>query len=315
MSRAAALTLLLLGAGSRTASAEAGRTAAVFLRRALGARAAALGGAYAAVADGGPESTQYNPALVAALRRPALTTSYLSGFGGTSHGHLGWAQPLPYGTAAVGLLYFNAGSISVNRSDGQTGTVTAEEDTAWTLSYAAPLFWGFSAGGTYRYLRLDLAEAAHAVTHQTDMGLFWKPPIPYLTLGGAYQYWGPDIRFEEAGDPPPKTLRYGAAFRFPDLDAKVIDPKTDLEAFDMTVAADMVQSLFEPASPRAGLELGLTPAFMTRVALRFGYVLKRYSEGLTFGAGFRHGNVGFDYAYGSARDLPGLQNLTLTISF
>lgn len=315
MTRTLALAALLVSGAGRPAAAEAGRTAAVFLRRALGARAAAMGGAHAAVLDPGPDAPQFNPAGLALVTRPALASSYLNGFGGVSHGHLAYAHPLRVGTLGAGLLYFNAGTLELNLTNGQRGTVTAEEDTAWTLSYGLPLAAGLSAGLTYRYLRLELAEAAHAVSHQGDGGILWRTPLPGVALGAAYQYHGGDIVFEEAGDPPPKTWRYGFALRLPSIDAKKVDPQADLEAFDLTLAGDVVNTVLDDPSPRAGLELGLTPASISRVALRFGWVFNRYAEGMTFGAGFRSGRLTLDYGYGSARELRALQNVTLGLLF
>ncbi|MBI2363026.1 MAG: PorV/PorQ family protein [Elusimicrobia bacterium] len=312
--RRAALAAVLLFMGVR-AGAEPGRTAAVFLRRAMGARAAAMGGASAALLDPGPDAPQYNPAGLARLRRPAFASSYLNGFGGVNHGHLAYAHPLPFGTLAAGLLYFNAGKIELNLANGQRGSVTSEEDSAYTLSYGVPLGFGLSAGGTFRHVRLELAETASATSQQGDAGLLWKTPVPGLSLGAAGQYYGGDIVFEEAGDPPPKTLRLGAALRLPALDVTKLDPAADLDAFDMTLAADVVKTVFEDAPPRAGLELGMTPAFMTRIALRFGWVFKSFSEGMTFGAGFKAGKLRFDYGYGSAREMRGLQNISLGYEF
>lgn len=309
------LAVLLLSAAARPVAAEPGRTAAVFLRRALGARAAAMGGAQAAVLDPGPDAPQFNPAGLAFVSRPSLATSYLNGFGGVSHGHVAYSHPLRVGTLGAGLLYFNAGSLELNLSNGQRGTVAAEEDTAWTLSYGLPLAHGLSAGVTYRYVRLDLAEAAHAISHQGDAGLIWRTPLPGLSLGAAYQYYGGDIVFDEAGDPPPKTWRCGLALRLPAIDAKKLDSSADLEALDLTLAGDIVNTLFEDPSPRAGLELGLTPALMSRVALRFGWVFNRFSEGMTFGAGFKSGRLSFDYGFGSAGEMRNLQNITLGLSF
>ena len=296
------------------AAAEPGLTAVPFLQRALGARASGMGSAFVAVQDS-IDSMQYNPGALGTLRAPSLTSTYLNGFGSTTYGFLGYAHPSRYGTFATGALYYNAGSIDLNLSNGTTGRVTAEEDTAWTLSYALALTRRLSLGATYRFLRLSLAETAHATSSQSDLGVLWSPPIKYLSLGAAYQYLGPDIRFENVGDPSPKTLRYGLALRFPDINAKRIDPSVDLDAFDTTVAADMVQTLHEKKSPRMGAEFGLRPALLTRVAIRTGWIFNRDSESFTFGAGLQHGDLSFDYAFGRARDLDNAQQLTLTYRF
>jgi len=307
--------LLLCGAASG-ARAETGRTAASFLRRALGARAAAMGGAFVAVRNSA-DSLQYNPGALSTIGRRTVTTTYLSGFGGTSHGFLGYAHPLGRVTLGAGALYYNAGPIDLNLSDGTRSRVTAEENTAFTMAAAVQALKGLHLGGAVRWARLELAETAHATTVQEDMGMLWQLPgrLAPLSLGAAYQYLGPDIAFEEVGDPPPKTLRYGLALRLPSVDPVRVDPSVDLKALDMTLAADVAHTLHEDPSPRCGIELGLTPSYMNRVALRFGWVFQRSAESFTFGMGLHHQDLGLDYGFGSGKDLGNLQQLSLSYVF
>lgn len=313
--RARALCAALVLAGlPRPSRAEPGLTAAAFLQRTVGARSAGMGSAFAAV-PGSMDSLQYNPAGLATLHKGSLSSTYINGFGGTDLGSVAYGHPFRWGTLAAGALYYNAGAIDLNLSDGTRGRVTAEEDMAWTLSYAATPIPRLDVGATYRFLRMELAETARATSSQGDFGAIWRTPLGGLSLGAAYQYLGPDIRFEDAGDPPPKTFRYGASYRFPALDPSRVDPSVDLQAFDMTLAADMVQTLHEKASPRAGAEFGLQPALMTRAALRFGWVFGRDAESFSFGVGLRQGRFSLDYAFGGTRALGNLQQVTLGFSF
>ncbi len=307
--------VLLVLAAARPAGAEPGRTAAPFLQRTLGARASGMGTAFAAVLWG-IDSVQYNPAALSTLSRPTLTSTYLNGFGGTNHSFIAYGQPLGrFGTLAPSLVYFDAGAIDLNLSDGTTGRVKAEEDIAWALSYALRLAYGLHLGATYRFVRINLAETADASTTQGDFGALWETPLKGLSVGGAYQYLGPDIKFEEAGDPPPKTLRYGIAYHFPDVDPTKIDPSVDLEEFDMTLALDQVHTLHERLSPRFGMEVGLKPSYSSRVAIRTGWIVGRDTESFTFGLGFRSGKISFDYAFGRGKDVGHLQQFSLTVAF
>ncbi|MFA6092368.1 MAG: PorV/PorQ family protein [Elusimicrobiota bacterium] len=307
-------SLLLPALLALQAHAEPGTTGAVFLKRPLGARSAAMGGAFCALA-GTLDSIHYNPAGLAALPKKAVTSTYLNSIGGTSYGFLGYGQPTALGTFALGALYFNAGKIDLNLSDGTRGRVTAEEDYAFTLSYARELFSGLEAGATYRHIRMSLAETAHAVSHQSDVGLRWKAPVKGLSFAAAYQYYGPDIRFEEVGDPPPKTLRYGAAWTFADIPIFEIDPDADMRRFDVTLAADAAETLRERRSPRVGMEVGLEPAFLDRAAFRLGWVFEKDVETLSLGIGIREGSFLLDYAFGNAKGFNGLQQLSLTFLF
>lgn len=303
--------LLLAAPG---AHAESGLTAAAFLQRPLGARAAAMGGAHAAVRDSS-DSAQYNPAGLATVSSTTVTTTYLAGLADSRFGLLQAVHPTRFGTFSAGALYYTAGRVDLAFSNGTSRSVTAEENTAWTASYALRLLPGVWAGASYRFLRLRLAEEARATSSQMDLGGMVKLPLYGLCAGGSYQYLGPNITYEVDGDPPPRTVRYGLAFHFPDIDAKKLDPSVDLQAFDAIVAADMVHVLREKRSPRLGIELGLTPAMITRVATRFGWVMNRDSEAMTVGFGLEHGRLRFDFSFGRSRELDSVQQLSLTYHF
>jgi hypothetical protein len=205
--------------------------------------------------------------------------------------------------------------MDMNLSDGTQRTVTAEEDTAFNLSYARELAVGFSFGATYRRLRLSLADTAQTSSNQGDFGLLWRSPLKGLTIGGAYQYLGPNITYEEAGDPPPRTLRYGAAYRVADIPISSLDSSIDAQRVDMTLASDIVETLHEKRSPRVGLELGMEPAFLDRFAVRFGWIFERDAESFTSGLGFREGRFLLDYAFGLSRNFNPLQQLTVSFQF
>jgi len=313
MSRSAlAASLLLLAAVP--AAAEPGLTAVPFIQRPLGARAAAMGSAFTAVA-GALDVAQYNPAGLAVLPMKSFTSTYLQSFGGTNYGYFAYGHPTPYGTFAAGVLYFNAGSMDLNLSDGTQRSVTSEEDTAFNLSYARELPMGFMAGATYRRLRSSLADTVQTSSNQGDFGLVWRSPLKGLSFGAAYLYMGQNVTYEEAGDPPPRTVRYGAAYRAANIPIASLDPSIDTREFDMTLSADMVETLHEKRSPRAGMEMGLEPAFLDRFAVRFGWIFERDAESFTAGLGCREGRFLLDYAFGLSKNFDPLQQLTLSFQF
>ena len=308
------LNVLLLSALLPASAHAVARTSASFLQRPMGAQAAGMGSAFAAV-SGSIDSLQYNPSGAATLPKRIASSTFLKGFGDSSYGYFAYAQPTSLGTLAGSFMYYNAGTISLNLSDGTTGSVAAERNFAYTATYARRLAYGLFVGGTYRYVSLELAEAAKASSSQTDVGFLWHSPWKGLSAGAAYQFIGPDITFESAGDPPPKTLRYGVAWRFPDVDPLKVDPSVDLEEFDVTASFDNAVVLHEDASPRLGLELGMRPPSLSRVALRTGWIIGRDAEGFTFGLGFAQGRFGFDYAFGNSPELGNLQHFTLSARF
>jgi len=311
---------LLLGATLaflplRDAAAQGGATAAAFLQRPLGARAAALGGAFCAVSDG-PGSLQYNPAGTIGERRPELHTAYLNGFGGSTFGWLAWGQPLPIGTLTGGFQYFDAGSIDLNLSDGTKRRVSAEQDHVFIGAYAVEPLPGLAVGAAFKYLRSNLADTAQATATLGDLGVIWRTPfLPGLSAGGAVQNVGPDIKYESEGDPPPRTLRYGLAYRTAPFAASKVDPSVEAVDMDLLLTADVVQTLREKRSARFGTEIGLAPGFINRAALRFGWIIDRPLESFTFGLGFREGRFLFDYAFSALREFNPAQQISVSVRF
>jgi hypothetical protein len=304
------LTLLLIPAQA----GAAGRTAAAFLQRPLGAQSGGMGAAFVAV-QSSIDSLQYNPSAIATLQKRTGSTSYLKSIADAGYGYFAYAHPSQLGTFAGSFTYFTAGKISLNLSDGTTGSVNAEQNFAYTATYARELAYGLHLGGTFRHVQLELAETATASSNQTDIGFLWRFPWKGFSAGASYQYVGPDITFESSGDPPPRTLRYGVAFRFPDVDPTKLDPSVDIEEFDVTVAVDNADVLHEDMSPRFGLEIGMRPPSMNRVAIRTGWISGRDTEGFTFGLGFIHKKIGFDYAFGNAPGLGTLQHFSISTRF
>ena len=124
MRRLAALLLL----AASPALGESGLTGGETLQRTLGARAAAMGRAFVSI-PGEPDGLWYNPAGTAFLETPAAATTYLSGLAGGGHGLMTYVQPEGKIAYSGSLLYFNAGTIELNLSNGTQGPVTAQEAT------------------------------------------------------------------------------------------------------------------------------------------------------------------------------------------
>lgn len=296
--KTAALLLAALLA-PRAAGAATAQTAAAFLQKPLGAEQASLGGAGTAL-YGRVSAEQYNPAANAFLAAPEASTALLLAPSGGQYGLLAYGHPTPLGTLTGSVVYFNAGSINLNLSSGERRTVTAEEDVAAGVSYAIAPLKELAIGGGARWVRLSLAETASASAALADFGALWRGygALGGLSAGVAYQHLGKDIRFEQTGDPPPRTIRYGLAYRTGVFPARRLDPGADADV-DATLLADAVKVLHEETAYRTGLELGLHPELMDRVALRLGWVFNRPGESFSFGVGVRRGRLLIDYALGS----------------
>ncbi|UCC43895.1 MAG: PorV/PorQ family protein, partial [Candidatus Zixiibacteriota bacterium] len=165
------LVVLVALAGDVTvAAADGGRTAASFLNIGIGARAAGMGGAYTAVADGAP-AIYWNPAGLANLRQSEVMLS-----------HFAWYQDitLEHGSAAIpvredvnlgfGITYMNYGKINGFDINGQpTGELSAY-DLAGSVGIGARLSDRVSAGLAVKIIRQQL-HTLDASAFAADVGL------------------------------------------------------------------------------------------------------------------------------------------------
>ena len=245
----------------------------------------------------------YNPAGLAAAPKPLLQTAFTNGIGDDHLSFTGYAHQLPFGVLTAGFLYYDAGTIDLNLSNGVTGPRKAEQDFVEMAGLSVPLPAGLAAGATFKYYSLTLAEAAHAAGAALDGGLLWHSPVRGLNLGASLQNLGQDVKFEQDGDPLPFTTRAGLAYAFtPPAGARHL------------LTADLIKIRNRRTSAGAGFELGL-PVGGGEADLRLGYLLNRDSDSLTAGVGLKEGRLSLSYALGVKRSVSNVHNVSLGVEF
>ena len=167
-----ALALLLMVAISSTRASDGdGGYAGTFLQVPIGARPAALGGAYLALSNDGAGAL-YNPAGLTAIVRPMLATSYrLMKFGRK----LGYATAIlpTRGNSVLGLhwLYGGSGSVERRNYDGDLlGDEISMDSHAFSIIFAKRFENLFSVGLKMNYLHSQFAEMT-AYSVGIDAGL------------------------------------------------------------------------------------------------------------------------------------------------
>lgn len=304
MSRA--LLALLLLAAPAAALAQAGLTAAPTLRRPLSARAAGLGGAFTGV-EGGLASIGHNPAGLTGLKKMELRTTYMHGLVEDKFTFLNFGSPAGPAVLTGGLMYYDGGSIHVNLSNGTREKRKAAQDFVGVLGGAVAL-GPVSIGAQVKAMRLALGGEATAAGGAADGGALWRTPVKGLTLGASILNAGPDVKFENEGDPLPLTLRAGAAWSF----ASTRDPTFAFSNFLLT--ADAFKTRDEDAGASAGLEMEMNLFEQSRLGLRLGYLLREIGS-FSFGVGIDDGRFSLDYAMAMAQRLSNAHHLTFGISF
>lgn len=132
-------------------SGTAGQAAPV-LRFGVGARSFAMGGAYGVIAEG-DTATYWNPAGLAELKTPLISTMHSELFLGTTYDYLGGALPLQYGGLGINVLKLDTPGLVL--SDGSIDDATA---------MAVLIGYGFrvaewNLGATIKYYEQELPTA------------------------------------------------------------------------------------------------------------------------------------------------------------
>lgn len=299
--KAALLLVLLAAAGLPAAQSGYGgaQSGSRWLEVQASPRAAALAGAYTALAEGS-DSPGFNPAGLAGLTAAQLDLDHNFWILDLSQERLAVAEPLAgWGVAALSLDYFNLGSVeSVSLSPGGQ---PLPQGYLHPYASALGLNWGRRIGGD-----LAVGLGAKALTQDlgtgtssdlaADLGARWTPGRGPICIGLAALDLGGTLD----GASLPANLRLGLAYHREDA------------PYDLT--ADLG---FVPQEPSPTLSLGEEYWVAKILVLRAGYQFASGTlpHGPGVGFGLRHQGLELDYAFDDRGQLAGLQQLGLTVNF
>ncbi len=204
--------VLVLSAAPGARAGGPGTTGADVLKVALGARANALGGAYAAV-GGDALSLLYDPATLTTVTAPDAVFLHDMAIEEVGYELLGYAQPVAgLGTAGVTAVWRHMPSID---NPGAPDAPVDAHDAVLTVGVGRRLwdlwpglgtpFDGLSVGVAVKGLYLSLREA-HAFSVAADAGVYWASPAAWpvgVALAGAVQNAGMPVTFVTEPDPLP----------------------------------------------------------------------------------------------------------------
>lgn len=289
-----------------------------FDETAVGARPAALGGAFTALADD-MYAVYYNPAGLADIARPELGVYYarlfpaLSDQSRSALAFLGGATPLPldrrWGGAGLGYQEFRVDDLFKERT--------------FSLAYGGRLpgdFWNrLALGGSLKFFNRDYG-AGNAVSPDpvfnggrsasslgVDLGAMYTL-FPGIRTGLALQNLNrPDLGLA-TDDRLPLVTRWGVAY----------------DKNDLRVAADLTRGAFLTGRNDHRLLLGAERRWLLR---RYGFLSVRGGVGfgnrdyrrINMGFGYEVNGVGLDYVFalpmGAADDIGNTHNVGLSYRF
>ncbi|TKJ43383.1 hypothetical protein CEE34_11570 [Candidatus Aerophobetes bacterium Ae_b3a] len=265
-----------------------GTTTASFLKIGVGARPAAMGEAFTALADDGT-SLYWNPAGLTQIKQRELSATYNLWFQEIRQGYLSFGFPSLGGTVGLGANYVDMGDIEGRDEEGNPTGDFGASDTHLFAGYADK-FKNISWGITVGWLE-DKIEKDTKTTFLANIGLLY-PLGERFILGVVAQNIGSKL----GSDPLPLTFKVGAASKLKAL----------------TFALDIAK----PQDNEIYYCLGAEWWLGNVLALRVGYKTNQdIGQGLTAGLGYKFGRICLDYAYVPYGDLGDTHRISLEMKF
>lgn len=318
---------------------------AIFLKQAMGTRAAGMGEAFCAVADD-LSAVYYNPAGLVQLnvREPVresldnilippllkfknkqLTALYLKGFVDTSYGFIGFEQPLNISgffghrivAIAESLVFFQGGDIQINttNSDGSfqsSRTICAQQDYVFTFTYSEyvsiikPLLTEKSLGRHFVGMNLKVIHSSLVQEYQTTTFA--------LDLGWLYKCMVENVSLGVNLQNLGKGIKYeekedSLPFNVRAGIAYAFGPcENGIGACDLVVPLD-------DFNDKIKVNFGVEYWFKEVIAARMGYKIGYDLDSFTCGAGFKTKGWQLDYAFCLREEINSLYQLSLTLNF
>ncbi len=295
---------------------RAGTATAQFLKIAVGARAAAMGESFVAVANDAT-ALYWNPAGIVQFSEDEVVASHTNWLVDVRHQFIGGVLHLS-SNDAIGLSVVSVHTddmpVTTEVQPKGTGTFFRFSDVAIGATYARKLTPQFSAGVTVRYVEetLDILKMRGVMV---DLGTYYWMGLGTARFSAVISHFGNQMApegsvsqlngstvssFQEFS--PPTMFRFGFAF----------EPVNE-EQHMLTTSIQ----LNHPNDNSENVSLGAEYRWMRTFSLRAGYRLNVDEQDLSFGAGVQTSldvaTLGIDYGYSAFGRLGGVHRLTLGV--
>lgn len=289
-------------------SAEQGTAAALFLGIGPGARAAALGEAYTAVADEA-SAMYWNPAGLSRVEKRSLHLMHANYLGAADFEYFAFGHNAGrFGAWGLGVQNVSSKGIPQTDANGVSGGTFSTDDTAFSLGYALAVSSGAWSGGALglaaKTISSRVASTAHA--YAFDVGalspLLWGGR---LRLAATVSNVGSKLKFDRDSEGLPRVARLGAALR---------------PASWWLASLDVAFPSYESPYVALGGEAVLGSAAEVQAAARAGFNSRALSDvsgftGVSFGLGLSAGGWSFDYGLVPLGTLGLAHRLSLNVRF
>jgi outer membrane protein OmpA-like peptidoglycan-associated protein len=291
-----------------------GTTSSNFIKIPPFARAAGMGEAFTAVADG-TCGIYYNPAGITSVLGYEAQFSHISWFQNINYEFLSLVTPFPVtdvGKLGLAFAWFQIDPLtrttalpSYAPSDLETVDYSSFNekfspyDYSVILAYALDIKENFSGGVSIKMISQNIDKYSGAnVT--ADIGFIYKAFFAgtYSRLAVDMTNLGSDLKMHDISFEPPKVFKAGLSNQLPMWNGTML-----------IAAQALVQADYDPL-----YSLGFEYWIFDMVALRFGYKLGAFTQP-TYGAGFRYNGMEIDYAYVKYDELGDTHRVSLLYSW
>ena len=308
MKYCALATCLLLATIEPAAAinSNAGTTGFNFLKIGVGARAAALGGAYGAIA-GEVEASGWNPAGLYGVNQRTAALSLNSYLVDSQAGFISVAFPKEQRVVAISANYVSYGDLQRTDEEGRSLGTFGAADLATYLSIAQQLGPGWLAVGANIKVVYSSIDEFSSDAYLADFGMLARGPIQGMSIGASIANLG-FVRSGFAGDfkdSLPVHIRLGLAHR----PAHMPVPMLLLADFNL------------PNDNAPYLSFGLEVKLAGSLYIRPGYSTQQTGVngedplGISAGAGLAMQRYTIDYAYSSFPDLGDVHRVSVIGAF
>ena len=296
-------------AGAATIFEKVGTVGSSWLKIAVGARAAAMGGAFVGVADDAT-SVYWNAAGIARIAsdKSELSLNHANWPAGLSFDQMSYVfhmRRIPGAFAVHGrALSMQPMPVTTAYQPNGTGETFDAGMMNLGLTYARSFTDKFCAGVTGNFISEGLAEYSQQAM-AFDIGTLYDVGTLGMRIGMSISNIGSEITYIDRPARMPSIFRVGMS-------------SVLLQRADQKLTGSLEFS--HPPDNSERLNLGAEYSFRKYLFLRGGYGFNYDSEGIAGGIGFHvpvsvAGMADVDYAFTDMKDLGGVHRLSLTFSF
>lgn len=255
-------------------------------------------------ATGDVWSLTYNPAGLASISRMKLGVSQIEWFEDTSFSYLGVGLPRGDGGLALGLAYFDLGSVPVTDMEGTDLNLSADAYNFGFIGgygFQVPNICDLTAGISGHVIQGNFDDET-ATAIGLNMGILYGLMENQVHVGLAARNLGTKFKFVDEEDEQTLTFAGGVSYA---------TAEDQIQNVDVTIGVDAIMPKDQGFQVGVGGEIWVYDT----LALRAGYRTGSEMGNLSYGAGFRYSDFQLDYTYADYEDLEATHRISLTMAF